>query len=111
LGLISLANLTLLFLLLLPALVASSLSTTRWWFLLSLSLQVGQNRVPSLKGPSLAAGGVRGILQTGGEVLLAGSQLAQILTGWLALIFLQNLLLYLVLGRHLLLFIVPEPPS
>ena len=67
--------------------------------------------MPSLKGPSLAAGGVRGILQTGGEVLFAGSQLAQILTGWLALIFLENLLLYLVLGRHLLLLVVPEPPS
>ena len=44
-------------------------------------------------------------------MLLAGSQLAQILTGWLALIFLENLLLYLVLGRHLLLLIVPESPS
>jgi hypothetical protein len=78
--------------------------------LLSLSLQVGKNRVPSLYGPSLALG-VRGNLQKGGEVLLAGSQLAQILTGWLALIFLENLLLYLVLGRHLLLLIVPESPS
>jgi hypothetical protein len=67
--------------------------------------------MPGLQGGLSLARGVAFLLEEGSELLLAGSQLDQILLGWLAFIFLKNLVYYLFLGRHLLLLIVPEPSS